>query len=137
MKCTYKGLDYRHIPRHMLDNAIPQGRGMIKWAPFATMPEQYEKIDRMIEDQAHVTEPSLNNELLQDIEITLRDNIGKILVLRYWDAGYEVQLECKLEYIDNWSQMIVVSKKEELININFAHIYEIVRISDEDIYSID
>ena len=137
MNCTYKGLDYRDLPQSALNSNIPQGRGMIKWAPFATMPEQYERVDRMMEEQAHVSEPSLDNDRLQEIEITLRDNIGKVLVLRYWDAGYEVQLECKLEYIENWSQMIVVSKGEKLININFTHIYEIVRISDEDIYSID
>ena len=26
--------DYRNIPREYLDTNIPQGRGMIKWAPF-------------------------------------------------------------------------------------------------------
>ena len=31
--------DYRNIPREYLDANIPQGRGMIKWAPFAVMPE--------------------------------------------------------------------------------------------------
>lgn len=137
MKCTYKGLDYRHIPRHMLDNAIPHGRGMIKWAPFATMPEQYEAVARMIERQGHVSEPSLGQDELQELEVTLRNSIGKILVLRYWDSGYEVQLECKLEYVENWGQTITVSKGKNVLTINFTHIYEIVRISDEDIYSID
>ncbi|MEC5417099.1 YolD-like family protein, partial [Staphylococcus hominis] len=37
--------DYRNIPREYLDTNIPQGRGMIKWAPFAVMPEQYERIN--------------------------------------------------------------------------------------------
>ncbi len=26
--------DYRNVPRELLDNNIPTGRGMIKWAPF-------------------------------------------------------------------------------------------------------
>jgi len=26
--------DYRKIPREYLDPNIPQGRGMVKWAPF-------------------------------------------------------------------------------------------------------
>ncbi|UIF45203.1 YolD-like family protein, partial [Staphylococcus aureus] len=30
--------DYRNVPRELLDNNIPMGRGMIKWAPFATLP---------------------------------------------------------------------------------------------------
>jgi hypothetical protein len=136
MKCTYKGLDYRKLPQSVLNSNIPEGRGMIKWAPFATMPEQYEKIDRMIEAQAHVPTPSLGQEQLQEMEIKLRSSTGKLLVLRYWDSGYEIQLQCKLEYIDNWTQMIVVSKGRELINIRFSHIYEIIRISDDDIYAI-
>ncbi|SDK55001.1 YolD-like family protein [Lacicoccus qingdaonensis] len=130
-------LDYREMDPSELDSNIPQGRGMIKWAPFATMPEQYEAVDRMIERQTHVSEPSLGQDELQELEVTLRNSIGKILVLRYWDSGYEVQLECKLEYIENWGQTITVSKGTNLLTINFTHIYEIVRISDEDIYSID
>ena len=26
--------DYRKIPREYLDSNIPQGRGIVKWAPF-------------------------------------------------------------------------------------------------------
>ncbi|HDJ2164728.1 hypothetical protein JMD85_09625 [Staphylococcus aureus] len=26
--------DYRNVPRELLDNNIPMGRGMIKWAAF-------------------------------------------------------------------------------------------------------
>ncbi|MDT4120030.1 YolD-like family protein, partial [Staphylococcus aureus] len=38
--------DYRNVPRELLDNNIPMGRGMIKWAPFATLPEQFETIQQ-------------------------------------------------------------------------------------------
>ena len=47
-------MDYRELPQSELNSNIPQGRGMIKWAPFATMPEQYENVNKMIEAQAHV-----------------------------------------------------------------------------------
>ncbi|MCD0875607.1 hypothetical protein I5C25_12530, partial [Staphylococcus aureus] len=35
--------DYRNVPRELLDNNIPMGRGMIKWAPFiiCTNPVSY------------------------------------------------------------------------------------------------
>ncbi|MCD0603241.1 YolD-like family protein, partial [Staphylococcus aureus] len=42
--------DYRNVPRELLDNNIPMGRGMIKWAPFATLPEQFETIQQYIID---------------------------------------------------------------------------------------
>lgn len=33
---------------------IRQGRGMIKWAPLATMAEQFENVGNLIEQQEHV-----------------------------------------------------------------------------------
>ena len=43
--------DYRKIPREYLNPRIPQGRGMVKWQPFKTMPEQYERLEQYILDQ--------------------------------------------------------------------------------------
>lgn len=137
MKCTYKGLDYRDVPEHALDNNIPHGRGMIKWAPFATMPEQYEAVDRMKEEQDHISKPALNTEQLQTLELGLRNNIGNVAVLRYWNSGYEVQVECKLEHIDNWSQTLTISKDDRLMYIQFEHIYELVSTTEESMYDID
>lgn len=33
-KYNNKETDYRKIPREKLNPNIPQGRGMVKWAPF-------------------------------------------------------------------------------------------------------
>ena len=126
MKCTYEGFDYRNIPQAYLDINIPQGRGMIKWAPFKTMPEQYEKVAHMIDQQAKSNPPSFDNETIIMLEERLRMNLGKSILLRYWNDGLEVFLNCKLEYIDNRTSIIIVSKNIELIHIKFNHIYEII-----------
>ncbi|MCG1009208.1 YolD-like family protein [Salinicoccus sp. ID82-1] len=118
--------DYRKIPVGQLDSNIPQGRGMIKWQPFATMPEQYERIARMIEDQAKCEPPSFDDETLVRLEEQIRRQIGEMVVLRYWSEGFEVQLECEINYIDNHSRTVVVLKNREVIAIQFAHIYEIL-----------
>lgn len=34
MKDIFNEMDYRNIPRDMLDKNIPTGRGMVKWEPF-------------------------------------------------------------------------------------------------------
>ena len=81
----------------LADINIPQGRGMIKWAPFATMPEQFENVDRMKVEQAHVPKPNLTDELQQDLELKLRELISKNVILRYWNDGYEYQIECVIE----------------------------------------
>ncbi|MEJ7422961.1 YolD-like family protein, partial [Staphylococcus haemolyticus] len=54
--------DYRKIPREYLDSQIPQGRGMVKWAPFATLPEQFERIHEYILDQDKIQRPTLSED---------------------------------------------------------------------------
>lgn len=119
-------LDYRKMDISELDSNIPQGRGMIKWQPFATMPEQYERIAEMIDDQAKCNPPSFDNETLVMLEERLRQSIEETVILRYWNNGFEVQLECRIEYIDNRTQMVIVSKGVEVLNIKFIHIYEVM-----------
>ena len=34
MKDIFNEMDYRNIPRDILDKNIPTGRGMVKWAAF-------------------------------------------------------------------------------------------------------
>lgn len=118
-------MDYRELPQSELNSNIPQGRGMIKWAPFATMPEQYENVDKMIEAQLHVPEPCLTEDLLQALELKLRELIDCNVILRYWSVGYEHQIECKVEHIDNWSRVVTVSKGDSLVYVEFSHIYEV------------
>lgn len=36
---------------------VVRGRGMMKWNPFASIPEQYEEIHRMFEEQYKVPKP--------------------------------------------------------------------------------
>ncbi|GAB3065126.1 YolD-like family protein [Salinicoccus sesuvii] len=117
--------DYRKIPVEQLNSNIPQGRGMIKWQPFATMPEQYRRIEQMIDDQAKCSPPQFDNDILVMIEEKVRRNLGKEIVLRYWNNGFEVPLECKVEYIDDKTGIVIVSKGLELIHVKFVQIYEV------------
>ena len=59
--------DYRKIPREFLNPNIPQGRGMVKWAPFATLPEQFESIQQYIIDQNKIDRPLLSDDQLNEL----------------------------------------------------------------------
>lgn len=108
-----------------MDYNIPQGRGMIKWAPFATMPEQFENVGKLIENNTHAPKPDLTNDLLQEIELKLRNLEGNDSIIRYWCRGHEVQVECVIAYIDDLSRTVIVIKDEEYIQIQFENIYEV------------
>lgn len=49
-KVRYYIMGYNSFP-------VVRGRGMVKWNPFASIPEQYEEIHRMFEEQYKVPKP--------------------------------------------------------------------------------
>lgn len=104
---------------------IPQGRGMIKWAPFATMPEQFENVSNLIEAQLHVPKPYLTVELQQELELKLRKLIGCNVLLRYWSDSYEFQVECTIEHVDDWSQTVTAVKEGSVVTVLFKHVYSV------------
>ena len=109
----------------LADINIPQGRGMIKWAPFATMPEQFENVRKLHEQNTHVPAPNLNTDLQQELELKLRKLIGQNVILRYWSAGHEHQMECTIVNIDDWSETVTAVKEGDLITVEFKHVYSV------------
>ncbi|PTJ87155.1 hypothetical protein BU032_13490, partial [Staphylococcus simulans] len=60
--------DYRKIPREYLNPKIPQGRGNIKWRAFATLPEQYEILNEVIQSQNKIANPLLFDDALSQLD---------------------------------------------------------------------
>jgi len=46
-------------------------RGMKKWRPFATLPEQYIGLKKIIDKQVEVAQPVLTEEQMEQIKFTL------------------------------------------------------------------
>lgn len=109
----------------LADSNIPQGRGMIKWSPFATMPEQFENVRKLQENNTHVPKPNLTVELQQELELKLRELVGCNVILRYWQEGYEYQVECVIETVDDWSRVVTVRKEDSFMFVQFQHIYSV------------
>lgn len=101
---------------------IPEGRGMIKWAPFATMPEQFENVRKLNENNTHVPKPNLTVELQQELELKLRDLVGQNVILRYWQGGHEIIIECTIVNVGEWSRTITVMKNDDVSIVHFDHI---------------
>ena len=109
----------------LADINIPQGRGMIKWAPFATMPEQYENVRTLHENNTHVPKPNLNTDLQQELELKLRELVGCNVILRHWQSGHEFIIECTVVNVDEWSSVVTVLKDDEIMLVQFDHIYSV------------
>ena len=108
-----------------MDYNIPQGRGMIKWAPFATIPEQFENVRKLHENNTHIPAPNLNTDLQQELELKLRELVGQNVILRYWQDGHEFIIECTLVNMDEWSESVTAVKDDKLITVLFKNIYSV------------
>ncbi|WJD25335.1 YolD-like family protein [Staphylococcus aureus] len=94
--------DYRNVPRELLDNNIPMGRGMIKWAPFATLPEQFETIQQYIIDQNKITRPVLSDDQLAEQNIRLHEALqyAQPVEVKFYNNGFVDSVRLTIYRID-------------------------------------
>ncbi|MDW3925737.1 YolD-like family protein [Staphylococcus saprophyticus] len=90
--------DYREIPREYLNPRIPEGRGIVKWQAFKTLPEQYEQLEQYIQDQNKIEKPILDDDQLNELNNTLIFKMynDPSIELRYFENGY---IKTKVGYI--------------------------------------
>ncbi|MCP1286330.1 YolD-like family protein [Mammaliicoccus sciuri] len=119
--------DYRKIPSKYLNKDIPKGRKMIKWQPFATMPQQYETIKGFIEDQSKVEKPSFDEQAKRDLNDVLAQKLfyDPPATIKYWEDGYYKTIECEINKFDSERNKLEVIKDNEKIRLNMNCIVEI------------
>ncbi|HBE7978231.1 TPA: YolD-like family protein [Staphylococcus aureus] len=94
--------DYRNVPRELLDNNIPMGRGMIKWAQTATLPEQFETIQQYIIDQNKITRPVLSDDQLAELNIRLHEALqyAQPVEVKFYNNGFVDSVRLTIYRID-------------------------------------
>ncbi|PFQ43054.1 3-oxoacyl-ACP synthase [Bacillus cereus] len=74
-----------------MNNAnMPRGRGMVKWAPFAAMPEQFAGIRKIIKEKNKIARPILTSEEKELIENMLLCSLlsEEEILITYYEDGY-------------------------------------------------
>ena len=106
--------NYKKIPREYLCTRIPKGRGMIKWAPFATMPQQYTDINKKIESQTYQYMPQLSDEQIIDINMKLNyaATFKRSFEIVYFENHTFNSYKCKIIKIDYIKEEINVLVNE-------------------------
>ncbi|ATD29732.1 hypothetical protein BHM04_00325 [Macrococcus sp. IME1552] len=125
----YGETDYRKVEPEQLNRNIPKGRGMIKWAPFATMPQQFADVRRQIENQNKVERPELSEDRMQEINETLHIALAKHqdVTIEYYMDGYIQSVDMTIEKIDQWAAIIIgsVTSNHKTFFISFMDIINI------------
>lgn len=74
-----------------MNNAnMPKGRGMIKWTPFAAMPEQFAGIREIVKEKTKVERPTLTQDEQELIENMLLCSLlsEEEILITYYEDGY-------------------------------------------------
>lgn len=102
-------MDYRQMKTEDLDSNIPVGRGMIKWAPFATMPEQFENVKNIIDSQDKITRPVLTDDRvdLLNRKMSYAMNHKLPVKIEYYYDGYRYTVDVEIIKIDQWSEVLL------------------------------
>jgi len=98
--------DYRKIPREYLNPRIPQGRGKIKWQAFATLPQQFEILNKIIQNQDEIEKPILTEDTWDSINyiFQLKVKNDELCSIVYWENGHlttYIGKILKMDEIDN------------------------------------
>ncbi|MEN1938212.1 YolD-like family protein [Paenibacillus sp. 102] len=74
-----------------MNNAnMPKGRGMVKWTPFAAMPEQFVGISEIIKEKTKVSRPVLTQDTKDLIENKLLCSLlsEEEILITYYEDGH-------------------------------------------------
>jgi hypothetical protein len=84
-------------------------RGMKKWLPFTTMPEQYIGLKEMINKQAEVAQPVLTEEQMEQINFTLIEALrtNKKVYLTYYKRGQCITETGLIQFVDSLGDLFI------------------------------
>ncbi|HOF65665.1 MAG: YolD-like family protein [Erysipelotrichaceae bacterium] len=91
-------------------------RGMIKWAPFASLKEQAIFLNKMQQENKKVDKPILSEDQMEEMNYILVNYKGERLNIVYFDKGYLREVEGIIKRIDPYTRTILINGKKILIN---------------------
>lgn len=119
--------DYRKIPREYLSSNIPQGRGIVKWSPFASVPEQFETLNSYIADQNKVSKPELSDDqnalLNEQLHFKIMNN--EAATIEMWKDGYFYKQSGMIHKIDMMKYVLIIDTGNDNVEIPMKNITRI------------
>ncbi|MFF2343831.1 YolD-like family protein [Bacillus mycoides] len=107
---------------------MPKGRGMIKWSPFAAMPEQFVGIREIIKEKNKVTRPILTAEEKELIENMLVCSLvsEEEIMITYYEDGYLLSSYMTIVDIDpSNSAVICTDAFYNKMKLQFSNIIDV------------
>jgi len=97
-----EGLKMSEEASKRIRNGQYKDRGMVKWRAFASMPEQYIGLEKVLENQLKVEQPILSEDQVEQVNQTLSEAIQnqKEVYLTYYKQGHCITETGRIEHIN-------------------------------------
>ena len=81
-------------------------RGMIKWAPFKSLNEQSQYLQKMRKDKARIEMPILLEDEQEEINRVLQGYKGGEIHAKYYRNGEILQIQGVIQYLDIFAKRL-------------------------------
>jgi hypothetical protein len=75
-------------------------RGMKKWAPYASLIEQKDYLNRMKRGKEKTAKPVLSPEQAEEINALLMNHHGEEMIFRYFEDGFVYEIQQRIIRLD-------------------------------------
>ncbi|MBO1578177.1 YolD-like family protein [Bacillus sp. XF8] len=108
---------------------IPRGRGMVKWQPFASMPEQFAGIREIIKEKTKVPRPIVTQDAQERIENRLLTSLltDEEILITYYEDGYVLTSYMTVIDIDPLEKKVICTDA-----FHYKNTFEFIDIIDTE-----
>ena len=85
-------------------------RGMKKWAPYKSLNEQADFINKMYYEKHKIEKPKISSDVADDINEILTNYQNELLTITYFDDGYVCSIDAHIYKIDIINKRIYLDR---------------------------
>ena len=100
-------------------------RGMKKWAPYKSLPEQEKYLNKLKEEQNKLVRPIMSSDEMEEINEILVNYAGEEVIISYWRNEKINEVTTTIKKIDVDNKKIVLPDRK---TIYFAELIKIGRL---------
>ena len=82
-------------------------RGMKKWAPYKSLNEQWDTLDKMSEEE-YIEKPKISNEEAEEINEKLVNYSGEVYTFYYYKRGKVLKEKTTIKKIDVFNHKLIL-----------------------------
>ena len=90
-------------------------RGIKKWAPYKSLPEQDFTLKRHKEKEQIIEKPTISTEFAEEINNILVNYAGENLKIKYFKNGKIIEVVSKIKQIDPVEKKLVLFSKRSIM----------------------